>query len=147
MGRYYLLISDLQRTTREILKLNPGISLTILLPMVKRNGTLYTFKNVYVLGCFFFKKEGHSRPLLIYFLLFNTVDNELEDKQMFNINFADDWSQTEVLWYRNQPLYQLSHNHFPALGCYEPDIFYGHPGFCFIYFWSFQTQIQFDNIQ
>ena len=33
-----LLISCLQHTTREILKLKSGISLTILLPMVKRNG-------------------------------------------------------------------------------------------------------------
>ena len=30
--------------------------------------------------CFFFKKVGHSRPLFLYFRLFNTVDN----KQMFN---------------------------------------------------------------
>ena len=29
---------------------------------------------------FFFFKVGHSRPLFIYFRLFNTVDN----KQMFN---------------------------------------------------------------
>ena len=29
---------------------------------------------------------------------------------MFNINFADDWSQTVDLWYCKQPLYQLSHN-------------------------------------
>ena len=30
---------------------------------------------------------------------------------MFNINFANDWIQTADLWYRKQPLYQLSHNH------------------------------------
>ena len=28
---------------------------------------------------------------------------------MFNINFADDWIRTADLWYRKQPLYQLSH--------------------------------------
>ena len=33
---------------------------------------------------------------------------------MFNINFADDWSRTADLWYQKQPLYQLSHNHFPV---------------------------------
>ena len=32
---------------------------------------------------------------------------------MFNINFADDWSQTADVWYPKQPLFQLSHNHFP----------------------------------
>ena len=33
---------------------------------------------------------------------------------MFNINFANDWSQTTDLWYRKQLLYQLSYNHFPC---------------------------------
>ena len=28
---------------------------------------------------------------------------------MFNINFANDWIRTLDLWYRKQPLYQLSH--------------------------------------
>ena len=37
---------------------------------------------------------GHSRPLFIYFRLFNTVDNKQVNKQMFNINFADNWSRT-----------------------------------------------------
>ena len=32
-----------------------------------------------------------------------------------NIKFADDWIGTEDLWYRKQPLYQLSHYHFPTL--------------------------------
>ena len=54
----------------------------------------------------FFLKMGHSRPL---FCLFNTVDS----KQMFNINFANDWIQTADLWYQKQLLYQLSHNHWP----------------------------------
>ena len=34
-----------------------------------------------------------------------------------SINFADDWSRTADLWYRKQPLYQLSHNHFPFNLC------------------------------
>ena len=34
---------------------------------------------------------------------------------MFNLNFADDWIRTADLYYWNQPLYQLSHNHFPDL--------------------------------
>ena len=33
---------------------------------------------------------------------------------MFNINFANDWSQTADLWYWKRRLYQLSHNHFPS---------------------------------
>ena len=41
---------------------------------------------------------GHSRPLFTFFVFFNTVDS----KQMFNINFADDWISTA-------DLYQLSH--------------------------------------
>ena len=32
-------------------------------------------------------KSGHPQPLFIYFRLFNTVDN----KQMFNFNFDNDW--------------------------------------------------------
>ena len=36
---------------------------------------------------------------------------------MFNMNFADDLSQTSDLWYQKRPLYQLSHNHFQML-CY-----------------------------
>ena len=38
----------------------------------------------HILDCFLM---GHSRPLFLYFCLFNTV----ERKEMFNINFADDW--------------------------------------------------------
>ena len=60
----------------------------------------------------FFKKLGHSRPLFLYFRLFNTVDSE-----MFNIIFfADDWFRTADLWIWKQLLYQLSHNHYPE-GC------------------------------
>ena len=40
----------------------------------------------------FLKKVGHSWPLFTYFSLFNTVDNKQVNKQMFNINFADDWT-------------------------------------------------------
>ena len=58
-----------------------------------------------------FKKVGYSRPLFIYFSLFNAVYS----KKIFDINFADDWSRTLDLWYRKRPLYQLSHNHFPQL--------------------------------
>ena len=39
-----------------------------------------------------FFKVGHPWPLLIYFRLFNTVDNKQVNKQMFNKIFADDWS-------------------------------------------------------
>ena len=52
-----------------------------------------------------FLQMGHSRPLFLYIRLFNAVDS----KQMFNINFANDWIRTANLWYRKQPLYQLSH--------------------------------------
>ena len=44
-------------------------------------------------------KADRSRPLFIYFCLFNTVDNKQVNKQMSNINFADDWSLTADLWY------------------------------------------------
>ena len=44
-------------------------------------------------------KELRSRPLFLYFLLFNTVNS----KQMFNIIFADDWIQTADLWYWKRP--------------------------------------------
>ena len=49
---------------------------------------------------FFLKKVGQSRPLFIYFLRFNTVDNKQVNKQMFNLNFADNWSGTADLWYQ-----------------------------------------------
>ena len=52
---------------------------------------------------------GHSRSLFLYFRLFNAVYG----KQMFNLNFANDWIQTADHWYWKQPLYQLSHNHSP----------------------------------
>ena len=50
-----------------------------------------------------FLKVGHSRPLLIYFRHFKTVDN----KQMLNKILP----MTADLWYRKRTLYQLSHNH------------------------------------
>ena len=50
---------------------------------------------------------GHSLSLFHYFRLFNTVGS----KQMFNINFADDWIWTMDLWFQKRLLYQLSHNH------------------------------------
>ena len=46
----------------------------------------------------------HSRPIFLKFCLFNTFNR----KQMFNINFADDWIRTADLWYWKQLLYQLS---------------------------------------
>ena len=39
---------------------------------------------------------------------------------MFNLNFADDWIRTADLWNRKRPLYQLSHNHFPAFRKLNP---------------------------
>ena len=45
----------------------------------------------------------------LYFRLFNTVDS----KQMFKLNFADDWILTADLWYCKWPLYQLSHTTAP----------------------------------
>ena len=57
----------------------------------------------------FFQKWAIPGLFFLYFRLFNTVDS----KQMFNINFADDWIRTVDLWYWKRPLYQLSHNHCP----------------------------------
>ena len=34
--------------------------------------------------------------------------------------FAKDWIQTDVLWYRKQPLYQLIHKHLPFCCCNPP---------------------------
>ena len=48
-----------------------------------------------------FLKMGHSRPLFLYFCLFNTVDSKL-------------WSIKFRLWFRKRLLYQLSHNHCPS---------------------------------
>ena len=56
-----------------------------------------------------FFNMGHSRPLFLYFRLFNT---QLTVNKC-SINFADDWIQTADLWYWKRPLYQLSHNHCP----------------------------------
>ena len=51
---------------------------------------------------------GHSRPLFLYFSLFNTV-------KVINVQynfFADDWYRTAAdLWNRKRTLYQLSHDH------------------------------------
>ena len=50
----------------------------------------------------------HSRPLFLYFRLFNTVGSE-----QFNINFANDGIRTSDPWCRKRLLCQLSHNHCP----------------------------------
>ena len=52
---------------------------------------------------------GHSRPLFIYFVFSIQVN-----KQKINLHFADVRSRTTALRYWKWPLYQLSHNHFPA---------------------------------
>ena len=45
---------------------------------------------VFVTNSVFFKKVDHSRPFLFIFVF----SIQLINKQMFNINFADDWSRT-----------------------------------------------------
>ena len=57
-------------------------------------------------GLFLFFKMGRSRPLFLYFRLFNAV----ESKQMFNMNFINDWIRTADVWYQKRLLFQLSHN-------------------------------------
>ena len=76
---------------------------------------LLSFLSLYFHIYFFLLKSGPSWPLFIYFCLFDTVDNKQVNKQMSDINFADDWSQTADHWYWKRPLYQLGHNHFPHL--------------------------------
>ena len=56
-------------------------------------------------------KMGHSRPLFIYFRLFNT--QLTVNKSSIYKKIANDWIRTADLWYLKQPLYQLSHNHCP----------------------------------
>ena len=41
---------------------------------------------------------------------------------MFNINFAHDCIQTADLWCRKQLLYQLTHNHFPTVKLFKPEM-------------------------
>ena len=50
-------------------------------------------------------KNDHFRPLFRYFRLFYAVHS----KQMFNLNFADDWIRAAGLWCWKLLLYQLSH--------------------------------------
>ena len=52
---------------------------------------------------------GHSRPLFLYFRLFNTVDS----KQCSN--FAYDGIRTADFGRRKWPLCQLSHHHCPII--------------------------------
>ena len=59
---------------------------------------------------FFLKKSGEFPASFNLFSSFHTVDIKLVNKQMFNINFVDDWSWTKDLCYWKQPLYQLSRN-------------------------------------
>ena len=62
---------------------------------------------------------GHYRPLFLYFRLFNAVAR----KQMFNVNFADDWIRTPDLWYWKQWHYQYSSHHFHILILTTPEHF------------------------
>ena len=48
---------------------------------------------------------GRSRPLLLYFRLFNSVDSKCS---IWNV--ADEWIWTLDFWNWKRPLYQLSHN-------------------------------------
>ena len=66
-----------------------------------------------------FFKMGHSRPLFLYFHLFNTVDS----KCSINI-FADDWIRTADLWNWKQLLYQLRRHHFPLIHFYVLNALY-----------------------
>ena len=49
----------------------------------------YTGKVKKIMPCFFYKKMGHSRPLFLYFRLFNTVDSEpIFDKSLLTLGFV-----------------------------------------------------------
>ena len=76
---------------------------------------IYCFEFRFIYSFSFYSQNFFKWAILgfffLYFCLFNTVDC----KQMFNINFEDDWIRTTDLWCRKQPLYQLSHNHYPKL--------------------------------
>ena len=60
----------------------------------------------------YFFNEKWAIPGIFLFIFVFSIQLTI-NKQMFNVNFADDWSRTEDLWYWKRPLYQLSHNHFP----------------------------------
>ena len=72
--------------------------------------TFYTFNrsglDKYLINLsVFLKKMGQSRPLFLYFRLFNIQLTNIQYKYIF----ADDWIRTTDLWYQKRPLYQLSH--------------------------------------
>ena len=57
-----------------------------------------------------FLKVGHSRPLFIYFCLFNKADS----KQVKNVQILPMTKfEPRTSGMRKRPLYQLSHNHCP----------------------------------
>ena len=55
----------------------------------------------------FFSKLVHSRPLFLYFHLFNTVQIQLIVHKI-----ANDWIRTSDLWRQKWPLYQPRHNYW-----------------------------------
>ena len=55
---------------------------------------------------------GYSRPLFIF-----SFSISFDNKQILNVNFADDWIWTADLWFQKRPLYQLCHNQ--GLHCYK----------------------------
>ena len=60
------------------------------------------------LGALFINKLSHSRPLFLYFRLFNTVLIQLIANKI-----AANWIRIADLWCPKRLLYQLSHNHCP----------------------------------
>ena len=54
---------------------------------------------------------GHSRPIFLYFRFFNTFHS----KQIYNLNFSNDWIRMGDIWYKRWPLCQLRHNQCPKL--------------------------------
>ena len=51
--------------------------------------------------------NGQSRPLFLYFCLFNSVHQHY----WWKIKFVNDWIQNKDRWFLKQPPYHLSHNH------------------------------------
>ena len=48
--------------------------------------------NVKLVVLFFLKKVGHSRPLVIYFRLFNAVDNKPMFNKILLMNGVEPWT-------------------------------------------------------
>ena len=65
-------------------------------------------------------ETGNSRPLFLI-LVFSM---QLTVNKCWIYTFPDDWFRTGDPWWRKQPLYQLSRNHYQAAALFSDSQFY-----------------------